>query len=97
MDIQVRLTAHRRCGVAARPHGTVCVAQYPYNVERVFYYLTNANTALVAEWMGAFASTGSVTLPAAAAEQLHSSLGLRACTYQCQCAALTATPLSSTM
>jgi len=37
--------------------------QVPYNIERLFYYLSDGRSDLVAGWMKAFESTGRVALP----------------------------------
>ena len=64
----------------------------PYNVERVFYFLTR-DTAITTEWILQFVRTGSVTVPADVHARL-AALGVRSGKQHCIHAVLRRAPIT---
>lgn len=62
--------------------------QVPYNMERIFFYLTGENTSLVAEWMSEMDRSGRLTLPKEWLARLQGVFGSERVADPAMCAAL---------
>lgn len=62
--------------------------QVPYNMERVFYFVTGQDVALVSEWMGEMDKSGKLTLPVQWQDKLREIFGSQRVDDAAMCSAM---------